>query len=153
MFSLSKAVVLICLAVILAACGKSPTLISAALQATTSINPDARNRPSPVVIRVYELKTPAAFESADFFSLFDKDQATLGADMVAREEFTMRPGDSKNINRELKPDTRFIAVFAGFREVEKSTWRAVMPLTIGQKNTVQISLDARAVSLSTVAKR
>ena len=68
MFSLSKAVVLICLAVILAACGKSPTLISAALQATTSINPDARNRPSPVVIRVYELKTPAAFESADFFS-------------------------------------------------------------------------------------
>jgi type VI secretion system protein VasD len=153
MFSLSKAVVLICLAVILAACGKSPTLISAALQATTSINPDARNRPSPVVIRVYELKTPAAFESADFFSLFDKDQATLGADMVAREEFTMRPGDSKNINRELKPDTRFIAVFAGFREVEKSTWRAVMPLTIGQKNTVQISLDARAVSLSTVAKK
>lgn len=153
MFSLSKAVVLICLAVILAACGKSPTLISAALQATTSINPDARNRPSPVVIRVYELKTPAAFESADFFSLFDKDQATLGADMVAREEFTMRPGDSKIINRELKPDTRFIAVFAGFREVEKSTWRAVMPLTIGQKNTVQISLDARAVSLSTVAKK
>ena len=153
MFSLSKAVVLICLAVILAACGKSPTLISAALQATTSINPDARNRPSPVVIRVYELKTPAVFESADFFSLFDKDQATLGADMVAREEFTMRPGDSKNINRELKPDTRFIAVFAGFREVEKSTWRAVMPLTIGQKNTVQISLDARAVSLSTVAKK
>ena len=153
MFSLSKAVVLICLAVILAACGKSPTLISAALQATTSINPDARNRPSPVVIRVYELKTPAAFESADFFSLFDKDQATLGADMVAREEFTMRPGDSKNINRELKPDTRFIAVFAGFREVEKSTWRAVMPLTIGQKNTVQISLDARAVSLSAAAKK
>ena len=153
MFSLSKAVVLICLAVILAACGKSPTLISAALQATTSINPDARNRPSPVVIRVYELKTPAAFESADFFSLFDKDQATLGADMVVREEFTMRPGDSKNINRELKPDTRFIAVFAGFREVEKSTWRAVIPLTIGQKNTVQISLDARAVSLSTVAKK
>ena len=134
MFSLSKAVVLICLAVILAACGKSPTLISAALQATTSINPDARNRPSPVVIRVYELKTPAAFESADFFSLFDKDQTTLGADMVAREEFTMRPGDSKNINRELKPDTRFIAVFAVFREVEKSTWRAVIPLTIGQKN-------------------
>jgi len=37
--------------------------------------------------------------------------------------------------------------------VEKSTWRAVMPLTIGQKNTVQISLDARAVSLSTVAKK
>ena len=153
MFSLSKAVVLICLATILGACGKSPTLISAALQATTSINPDARNRPSPVVIRVYELKTPAAFESADFFSLFDKDQATLGADMVAREEFTMRPGDSKNINRELKPDTRFIAVFAVFREVEKSTWRAVIPLTIGQKNTVQISLDARAVSLSTVAKK
>lgn len=153
MFSLSKAVGLICLAALLAACGKSPTLISAALQASSSINPDARNRPSPVVIRVYELKTPAAFESADFFSLFDKDQTTLGADMVAREEFTMRPGDSKVINRELKPDTRFIAVFAGFREVEKSTWRAVMPLTIGQKNTVQISLDARAVSLSAAAKK
>ncbi|MBX7228542.1 MAG: type VI secretion system lipoprotein TssJ [Burkholderiaceae bacterium] len=153
MFSLSRAVMVIGLSAMLLACGKSSTLVSAALQASSSINPDARNRPSPVVIRVYELKTPATFESADFFSLFDKDQATLGADMLAREEFTLRPGDSQTINRELKPDTRFMAVFAGFREVEKSTWRAVMPLNVGKKNTVQISLDARTVSISPAAAK
>jgi len=153
MFSLSRAVMVIGLSVMLLACGKSSTLVSVAVQASGSINPDARNRPSPVVIRVYELKTPATFESADFFSLFDKDQATLGADMLAREEFTLRPGDSQTINRELKPDTRFIAVFAGFREVEKSTWRAVMPLNVGKKNTIQISLDTRAVSLSPAAAK
>ncbi len=153
MCSVTKSILLAVLVVALNACSSAPkppppTMVNAALEAGAAVNPDARNRPSPIVVRVYELKTRAAFESADFFSLFDKDQATLGADMLTRDEFTLRPGDTQTINRELKPDTRFIAVFAGFREVERSTWRSITPVTTGQKNAVRISLDARNLTVS-----
>jgi type VI secretion system protein VasD len=153
MCSAIKPILFAAFLVVLNACSSAPkppppTMVNAALEAGATVNPDARNRPSPIVVRVYELKTRAAFESADFFSLFDKDQSTLGADMLTRDEFTLRPGDTQAINRELKPETRFIAVFAGFREVERSTWRSVVPVSTGQKNAVRISLDARNLAVS-----
>jgi type VI secretion system protein VasD len=135
---------------LLAGCasGPKPPGISAAVSANAAVNPDARNRPSPIVVRIYELKSPATFESADFFSLFEKDRETLAADLLARDEFVLRPGESKTIEREGKPETRYIAVLAGFREVERSVWRATAPLVGGQKNIVKITLDARAVSIT-----
>ena len=46
-----------------------------------NVNPDDNGRPSPVVLRVYQLKDDAAFKDAEFFALFDKEQATLGASL------------------------------------------------------------------------
>ena len=57
-----------------------PTVVSATLIATATVNPDAHKRPSPLVVRVYELKSAAAFDAADFVSLFERDQATHLAD-------------------------------------------------------------------------
>ena len=56
-------------------CG-GPPLLRGAINADPSVNPDRGGRPSPIVVRVYELKSVAAFNSADFFSLFDKEQET-----------------------------------------------------------------------------
>ena len=41
------------------------------------VNPDARKRASPVLVRIYALKSAAPFEAADFFSLFEKDTARV----------------------------------------------------------------------------
>lgn len=122
-----------------------PGSINAKLDAGAQLNPDARKRPSPVVVRVFELKVPTQFESADFVSLFEKDQAVLGADMVSRDEFVLRPGESKSINKPLSPDTKFVAVMAAFRELERARWRAVVPVVAGKKNVISINLDEIAV--------
>ena len=50
------------------------------LAATADSNPDATGRPSPVVVRVYQLKTDVAFKGAEFFALFDDDMKVLGPD-------------------------------------------------------------------------
>ena len=90
------------------------------------LNPDARGRAAPVVLRIYELKVPQSFLAADFFSLFEKDQSTLGADMASREELQLRPGDAASLaSRELKPEVRAIGVFVAYRDIEKSRWRAL----------------------------
>lgn len=105
-----------------------PRVLEISVKAAADINPDIRNRPAPLVLRVYELKSPVSFQSADFFALFDKDQATLGADLVRREEVQVRPGDAVKLNHELKADTRAVGVVAAFRDLEKSRWRAVVLL-------------------------
>ncbi len=98
------------------------------LQAAPQVNPTAGGTSAPLVVRVYLLKADVAFRSADFFSLFDKDQSTLGNDMLLREEVQLRPGDRVAISRELVPDARFVAVFGAFRELERSRWRSILPL-------------------------
>lgn len=120
---------------------RGPAMLSTTVVATAQVNPDARRRPSPVMVRVFELKATTLFEQADFVSLFEKDQATLAAELVSREEFVLRPGESKPINKPLAADTKFIGVMAAFRELERARWRAVVPVVPGKKNVVEVSLD------------
>lgn len=136
MFGLSRCLVRVVPAVALLALGvacsppKAPTPVPRvlALQVETSaqLNPDIRQRASPVVLRVYRLRSPLSFEAADFFSLVDKERATLSDDLVSREELQLRPGQSLAVPaRELEPDARVIAVLAEFRDLENSRWRAL----------------------------
>jgi type VI secretion system protein VasD len=123
-----------------------PGTLSINISASSAINPNTNNRPSPVVVRVYELKASAQFESADFLSLYDKDQAVLGADIVARDEIVFAPGDKKVINKPLAADTKFIGVVAAFRDLERARWRALVPVLPNKNNLVAINLDGIAVS-------
>jgi type VI secretion system protein VasD len=135
--------------VLLSGCASAPKppQIDATIVANSNSNPDARNRPSPVVVRVYELKAPAAFETADFFALFEKDQATLAADMLAKDEFVLQPGQTRAIERPGKTETRYLAVMVGFRELERAVWRGVVPVTPGKKNTIRIMLDDKRLTV------
>lgn len=105
-----------------------PRALEITFKADPALNPDSGNRPAPVVVRVYTLRATVAFQSADFFALYDKDQAILADDLVSREELQIRPGEVIPLRRELKPEMRFIATVAAFRDLERSGWRAVLRL-------------------------
>jgi type VI secretion system protein VasD len=131
---------------------KPPAVLRIQLEAGARLNPDTRARPSPVVVRVYELKAAAAFGSADFLSLQERDQATLGGDLVAREELVLRPGESRVISRPLASDTRFVGVVAAFRDLERARWRALVELAAGRDNTVGVVLDDATLQASGSAR-
>jgi type VI secretion system protein VasD len=137
----------------LAACGGAPkpTLVSATLQAGTAVNPDLRKRPSPIVIRVYELKSAAAFDGADFVSLFERDQATLAAEMSAREEFILRPGETRMWDKTTAPDTKFIGVMASFRDIERARWKSIVAIKPGVKNLITVRADDIGVEAKLVS--
>jgi type VI secretion system protein VasD len=128
--------------------GPKPTRVQATLQASEGVNPDQRNRASPVLARVYELASDAAFNNADFMALFQNDQATLGADIVWREEFTLKPAERRAFDREAGEKTRFLAVFAAYRDVERARWRAIIPIQRGVTQQLTVQLDALAVSMA-----
>ena len=62
------------------------TKLDLKLTASDRLNPDLHGRPSPIVLRLLELKNPVAFENGDFFSLYERPKESLAPDWVAGEE-------------------------------------------------------------------
>lgn len=132
---------------LLAGCGSA--LVS--LNVQQNVNPDIHGRPSPVVLRMYELKSLTAFNGVDFLSLFEKDKENLGPELLAREEFFLRPGDKQEFKRKLQDDTRYVAVLAAFRDLEHSQWRSSLAVTPGITTTLVITLEGQKVTIASNA--
>jgi type VI secretion system protein VasD len=133
--------------------GPKPTVAEIDLRAQQSLNPDDTGRASPLRVRLYELKSVSAFNSADFFSLYEHDKDILAADIVVREEIQVEPGMQKTYTRRPGPDTKFIAVFAAYRDFEHAKWRATMELPPNKTTSIVLQLDTLAVTLSPASKK
>lgn len=96
------------------------------LVADPGLNPDAQGTPKPVLLRLYELKAGASFERASFLDLMEKDEAALGADFVRREEWLIRPGEKRTIDRKSNAEVRAFGLLAAFRDLERSSWRTII---------------------------
>jgi type VI secretion system protein VasD len=135
-------------ALLLSACaGKPPppASVTGTIQASAQINPSASKRPSPLLIRVYELKSEAAFNASDFMSLYQRDQAALAADLLAKEEYVLDPGETKAFAKTLSPDTRFLGVVAAYRDIEHAKWRSVVAIQPSKPQKVTVKAGELAV--------
>lgn len=112
------------------------------------LNPDPSGRASPLVVRLYALRSLTEFNKADFFALYEKDEQLLAADLVKREEMVLKPGESLTLPREYAPDVQAVAVMAAFRNVQRSDWRASVALPPEAKGVLTLKADANAVSLA-----
>jgi type VI secretion system protein VasD len=141
-------VLVVCCIALAGGCRSGPPLLQGSIKADPTINPDLHGRPSPVVVRVYELKSLEAFNNADFFALFDKESETLGSDLLGREEYDLRPAETRPYKRQLQPDTKFIGVVAAFRDLEHSRWRQAAPVPAKRSVTLTVGLQAQAVTVA-----
>lgn len=107
---------------------KEATKLTLSVEAASGVNPDDSLRPSPIKVRIYELKDAGSFAEADYFSLDTSDKITLAADMLAKDEFILRPGEARTIERKSNTQTTAIGVLAGYRDLPNSTWRVVFKL-------------------------
>jgi type VI secretion system protein VasD len=55
-----------------------PTTVQVHMVVSEQANPDLNERPSPIVIRIYELKSLGKFEEGDFYKLFENYDSLLG---------------------------------------------------------------------------
>ena len=143
----------LCLFTALTACSSSPwtlfpTKINAQVLASFEVNPDANNRPSPLVIRIYELKSISAFNDADFFKLYDEEEATLGGDLLSREEFEISPGKGHEIIRTAHEQARFFAVIAAYRNIDKARWRDSTVIILNSTNSMVVKIGKQNISIN-----
>ncbi|MEN8179346.1 MAG: type VI secretion system lipoprotein TssJ [Pseudomonadota bacterium] len=125
-----------------------PSLLVAKFLTSSHLNPNADGAPSPVIVRLYELKSAGNFKNNDFFSLFDDESNVLADDLVARDELRFNPNETKTINRELNPATRHIGILVAFRDLDKANWRSVIQITEHEINAYTILLGRNEISIS-----
>ncbi|WP_420965346.1 type VI secretion system lipoprotein TssJ [Bradyrhizobium sp. B120] len=129
------------------------TPIKFVIEADELINPNARGKPSPVVVRIYELKSTATFTQAQFFELFDDDAKRLGPDLVAKREVELTPGDKIDFERNTPIETQNVGVIAGFRSGNDAQWRSTAEIKPDRDNRISVKLTAQAVSIEQEASR
>jgi type VI secretion system protein VasD len=121
-------------ALLLSACSalspySSVTKLDLRLSGDDQLNPDLHGRPSPVVLRLLELKHPVAFENADFFSLYERADTVLKADLVTVEELELEPGKQLDLKLRVQDGSHYVGVLAAYRDLPESRWRYVIALT------------------------
>lgn len=120
------------------------------LLAGKDINPDEKHSPSPLFIRLYELSSDQAFNRADFLELYEKDDALLGKDLIAKRELNrLVPGETQEDGFVLDANTRYVGLFAEFYEYKNSKYKLVFPVTPKNvvKNTVRIEVTGNQMLL------
>src|SRR5688572_3812258 len=115
------------------------------LMASDDINPDANGRPSPIVVRVYQLRTDEAFSKADFFALYDDEEKVLGEGRISSNEYLLTPMERRPIEITVAGDTRFVGVLAAFRDIRNAQWRGLVP---APRNGLTVSLERARVLLT-----
>jgi type VI secretion system protein VasD len=114
--------------------------IDLAVASQINSNPDHTGRPSPVIVKVYELRSDLAFSQSDFRPLFETPVQVLGADLLAADELVLVPGEARRITYEPVEGTRFLGLLAGFRQAERAKWKVVSPVDFEEVNTVGIEI-------------
>ncbi len=132
------------------ACASSPpkparTRLTVA--ATADTNPDANGRPSPVVVRVYQLKADTAFNAAEFFALFDDEMKVLGPDLIGRNEYTVAPSERRTLEMDVSADAKFVGILAAYRDIRNAQWRTIVQAPL-KKDDVTIAVERSRVVFS-----
>lgn len=136
----------------MAACASAPvpekTLVAVSIAAVTNLNPTPDGRPSPLLLRIYQLRDTAKFNSSGFFALYENDDQTLGGELAGREELVVQPGQSVNINLgEVAQGVRYIGVFAAYRDLGQAVWRKSIDIPRGQSTKIAVSLSVNGLTV------
>ncbi|WP_437882108.1 type VI secretion system lipoprotein TssJ [Pseudomonas sp. LRF_L74] len=141
---------------LLAACASDgpkappPTQATLSIEAEPGLNPAPDGSGAPAWVHVYQLRGSAGFSRADFFSLVEKGQATLAADLVDHDQFVVKPGE--RLVRVLEPadGVRYIGVVVAYRSLDRSAWRQLIEIPAHQATSWNLKLAPYAVSVRPV---
>lgn len=117
-----------------------PTSITVSIVAAEDLNPNRDGRPSPLRYHFFELESVAALASSDFFSLFERPDDTLGAAMLTKDTYTIRPGETQLVSRNTNERTKFVGLVAGYQSTGDSTWRVHAPVIANSANAITFAL-------------
>jgi type VI secretion system protein VasD len=113
------------------------------LVATNDVNGSA-----PVAVRVYQLASKSGFEGAEFFPLYKSDAATLGPDLIKKDEVLLAPGTTKVLTLSPTDAVKAIGIFAAYANYQTATWRGDADVPAHETTTVTATIGASAVKVT-----
>jgi type VI secretion system protein VasD len=145
--SVGAGIALLALAIASAEADPAATSLELTIVGGPELNPNVQGRPSPVVVRIFQLGAEGAFQSADVGALFEHPEEALRDDLIAQAEFVLRPGDIQEQKLDLTPRVRALGIAAAFRELGQTVWHMTVPLKMGRRNLLLIDLDRNTIRL------
>jgi type VI secretion system protein VasD len=124
-----------------------PTRVALKIEAAADINPDASGQGAPLQLRIYELRGTSAFDGADFFAIYDHDQASLGADLASKKELVLKPGEGRMLMLEPAAGSQYVAAFAAYRQLDDARWRASIPIIEHRTTVVDIKISGTRMTM------
>jgi len=128
--------------------GTSRTELVLQITVGARVNVNELDQPSPVVLRLYDLKVAEGFLGADFFDLYDRETTRLGGDLLGRTETILVPGRNvEQARRTVPEEARFLGAVAAYREIEGADWRVSTALRLNAVNNLTLVVEQRSISL------
>ena len=109
------------------------------------VNPDLNDRPSPVVVTIYELSSRTIFDNQDFFSLYENSKAILGPDLLTQQELELQPEQKITQTLKLNKNANYVGIVVAYRDVDNSRWRGVVQVSPTGYDDIDINIEKLAV--------
>jgi len=106
----------------------TPSPIQVSIVASARLNPDDQGQALPTVVRLYQLRSPARLEAAEFEALYRSEKETLGEDLLQVDEVVVEPGATAARKLPRHKDARALAAVGLFRRPSGASWRSAVEL-------------------------
>jgi len=123
------------------------TDLTISFKVESDINPDENKTPSPLFVRMYELKSPKLFKKANFIDIYEQDKKILGADFIGVQKLKrLKPGEDRENSFVLNEKTRFVGLYAEFLDYKRAKYKLIVPVVqhdvIGTTINIKVSGNA-----------
>ncbi|AJG21865.1 type VI secretion system lipoprotein TssJ [Cupriavidus basilensis] len=120
------------------------------LTSRSSSNTSGAGQSLSTVVRIYQLKTPQAFEQLSYAQLQTNDLVALKPDLLATKDVILRPDASVSLSEPMHAEAEYVGVIALLRSPGKETvWRLVVPKKQWKKtDPVRIELRGSTLELA-----
>jgi type VI secretion system protein VasD len=153
-FNLSKLLCILTVALALSACSSVNSKVGGLLDLDTdlklrfvvdkSVNPDDSKVSSPLIVRMYELKSIKAFENANFIDLYERDSEVLGKTMITEQSLKpIQPSEDRTARFVLSKGTKFVGLYAEFLQYEDAKYKVIIP--VAETNVVSSTAKVQLI--------
>jgi type VI secretion system protein VasD len=156
-------IILVSTVLLLSGCSSSKSRVGGVLNLDTDlkinfvvdgdINPNDKKRPSPIFIRLYELKSPTVFNKTDFIDLYERDKEILAGDYINKQTLKpLSPGVGRTDTLVLKNGASYVALYAEFSQYRGSAYKLTFPVTEHNIRKNEITIKISGTEMSVVTK-
>ena len=129
-----------------------PPVLMLSVTGSADQNPNPSGAPTPVAVHLYQLAATQKFDRADVFALIEREQATLGADVLGSNEFVLVPAGKTEVKQDLKAGTQALGVLVMFQDIDHAQWRASAPVAPNGPTKMVLDIGRLSVSLKPAGK-
>jgi type VI secretion system protein VasD len=126
-----------------------PAVLTLTAIGSADQNPNPKGEPSPVEVRLFQLKSPAKFERSDYAALIDNERNTLGSEGKSAEAFVLHLGETRTVTLDLDKGVRFIGAAVLFSKIDETPkWRAVSPVAESGPSKLTLKINGLTATIT-----